>query len=38
MDTEKKYVVVPWDFTESSEYSLAHAIQLARVMNNGILF
>lgn len=37
MDTEKKYVVVPWDFTESSEYSLAHAIQLARVMNNGIL-
>ncbi|HPW67643.1 MAG TPA: universal stress protein [Salinivirgaceae bacterium] len=37
MDTEKKYVVVPWDFTESSEYSLAHAIQLARVMDNGIV-
>jgi nucleotide-binding universal stress UspA family protein len=37
MDVDKKFVVVPWDFSEESEHSLSHAIQLARVMGNGIV-
>ncbi len=37
MDIDKKFVVVPWDFSAESEHSLSHAIQLARVMGNGIM-
>lgn len=36
MDADKKYVVVPWDFSKESENSLEHALQLAKVMGNGI--
>lgn len=36
MNAKKKYIVVPWDFSEGSENALKHAVQLARVVNNGI--
>jgi len=36
MNAKKKYIVVPWDFSENSEKALKHAVQLARVVNNGI--
>ena len=36
MDADKRFVVVPWDFSAESEHALSHAIQLARVMGNGI--
>ncbi|MFO7863957.1 MAG: universal stress protein [Salinivirgaceae bacterium] len=36
MSTKKKYIVVPWDFSEGSEKALKHAVQLAQVVNNGI--
>ncbi len=37
MNTPKKVVLVPWDFTEGSETALKHAIQLAEVADNDIL-
>ncbi|PLX24220.1 MAG: hypothetical protein C0599_02790 [Salinivirgaceae bacterium] len=36
MNAKKKYIVVPWDFSEGSEIALQHAVQLAKVVNNGI--
>lgn len=36
MNAKKKYIVVPWDFSENSEIALRHAVQLAKVVNNGI--
>ena len=36
MDADRKYVLVPWDFSTEAENSLMHALQLARVMGNGI--
>lgn len=37
MDSVKKIVLVPWDFTEGSENALRHAIQLAAAGNNEIM-
>lgn len=37
MNTPKKVVLVPWDFTDGSEIALKHAIQLAEVADNDIL-
>ncbi|HON19376.1 MAG TPA: universal stress protein [Salinivirgaceae bacterium] len=37
MDANKKYVIVPWDFTKEADYALQHAAQLAKVMKNGII-
>lgn len=37
MNTGKKVVLVPWDFTEGSEIALKHALQLAGVADNEIL-
>jgi len=36
MNAKKKYIVIPWDFSEGSEKALQHAVQLAKVVNNGI--
>lgn len=36
MSPKKKYIVIPWDFSEGSEIALKHAVQLAKVVNNGI--
>lgn len=33
----KDVIIVPWDFTESSEVALMHAIQLAKEVNNYIM-
>lgn len=37
METAKKVVLVPWDFSEGCEIALLHAIQLAQVANNEIM-
>ena len=37
MNTAKKVVLVPWDFTEGCEIALKHEIQLASVADNEIL-
>ncbi len=37
METAKKVVLVPWDFTEGSEIALQHAIQLAEVAGSEIM-
>jgi hypothetical protein len=37
MNTPKKVVLVPWDFTSGSEIALQHALQLAEVADNDIL-
>lgn len=37
MDTGKKVVLVPWDFTKGSEIALKHALQLAGVADNEIM-
>ncbi len=37
MDTAKKVVLVPWDFTEGCEIALKHALQLAGVADNEIM-
>ncbi|MDD2195739.1 MAG: universal stress protein [Bacteroidales bacterium] len=37
MDTGKKAVLVPWDFTKGSEIALKHALQLAGVADNEIM-
>lgn len=37
MNTGKKVVMVPWDFSEGCETALKHALQLAEVANNEIL-
>jgi hypothetical protein len=37
MNTAKKKVLVPWDFTSGSEIALKHALQLAEVADNDIL-
>lgn len=37
MDTAKKVVLVPWDFTKGSEIALKHAIQLAEAGGNEIM-
>jgi len=34
---KKDVILVPWDYTESSEIALAHAIQLAKEVNNYIM-
>jgi len=36
MNAKKKYIVIPWDFSDGSEIALKHAVQLAQVVNNGI--
>ena len=36
MEREKEFILVPFDFTNNSENSLLHAIQLAEVADNGI--
>jgi len=33
----KDVIIVPWDYTESSEVALMHAIQLAKEVNNHIM-
>ena len=35
--TKKDVIIVPWDYTESSEVALMHAIQLAKEVNNHIM-
>jgi len=37
METAKKVVLVPWDFSEGSEIALQHAIQLAEVAGSEIM-
>ncbi len=37
MESIKKVVLVPWDFTEGSEFALQHAIQLAEAGENEIM-
>lgn len=37
METAKKVVLVPWDFTEGSEIALQHAIQLAEVADSEVM-
>jgi hypothetical protein len=37
MDTAKKVVLVPWDFTKGSEIALKHAIQLAEAGGNEVM-
>lgn len=37
MDSAKKVVLVPWDFTEGSNNALLHAIQLAAAAENEIM-
>jgi len=37
MDSVKKVVLVPWDFTEGSDNALLHAIQLAAAAENEIM-
>lgn len=37
MESIKKVVLVPWDFTEGSEFALQHAIQLADAGDNEIM-
>ncbi|HCY00388.1 MAG TPA: hypothetical protein DG754_09645 [Bacteroidales bacterium] len=37
MDTGKKVVLVPWDFTKGSEIALKHALQLTSVADNEIM-
>lgn len=37
MDTGKKVVLVPWDFTSGCEIALKHAVQLASVAGNEIM-
>ncbi|NOZ45192.1 MAG: universal stress protein [Chlorobi bacterium] len=37
METDKSVILVPWDFSESSEYSMLHAVQLAKVVNNDLM-
>ncbi|PKP36066.1 MAG: hypothetical protein CVT98_09335 [Bacteroidetes bacterium HGW-Bacteroidetes-15] len=37
MDTAKKVVLVPWDFTSGSEIALKHAVQLAEAAGNEIM-
>ncbi|MDR3093425.1 MAG: universal stress protein [Bacteroidales bacterium] len=32
-DQENNVIVVTWDFTQVSEYALAHAVKLAKIMN-----
>jgi nucleotide-binding universal stress UspA family protein len=36
MEETKKQIVVPWDFTHVAEYALAHAVKIARMVNNDI--
>jgi nucleotide-binding universal stress UspA family protein len=36
MDTTPRNILVPWDFTPSSNYALQHAIKIAKVMNLNI--
>ena len=37
MNAKRKYVVIPWDFSDGSLIALKHAVQLAKVVNNGIV-
>jgi hypothetical protein len=37
MDTAKKVVLVPWDFSSGSEIALKHALQLAEAAGNEIM-
>jgi len=36
MDKEKKVLLVAWDFSEVSEYALAHAVRLGKIVENSI--
>ena len=36
MSGVKNNILVPWDFSEISEVALLHAIELAKIGNNGI--
>ncbi len=37
MEKGKSIILVPWDFSENSENSMLHAVQLAKVVNNDLL-
>lgn len=37
MNEGKSIILIPWDFTENSENSILHAVQLAKVVDNDLL-
>lgn len=36
MDSNKKSILVTWDFTDVSEYALEHAIRISKIVDNNI--
>lgn len=36
MDSSKKTILVPWDFTEVAEYALMHAVRVAQIVDNDV--
>ncbi len=36
MKVNKNTIIVPWDFTEKAEDALAHAVRIAKIMDNNI--
>ena len=36
MESSKKLIVVPWDFTQIAEHALAHAVKISRMTGNDI--
>jgi nucleotide-binding universal stress UspA family protein len=36
MESEKKTILIPWDFSEVAEYALEHAIQVAKTVDNDV--
>lgn len=36
MEEDKKLIVVPWDFTQVADNALAHAVKIARMVNNNV--
>ena len=34
--TDKKIILVPWDFSEKAEYALEHAINLGKNLNTDV--
>lgn len=36
MEENKKLIIVPWDFSQVAEHALAHAVKIAKMVNNDI--
>jgi nucleotide-binding universal stress UspA family protein len=38
MDPKKRRILVPCDFTESSDYAIKHAVQIAKITDSNLIF